>query len=106
MATSTRPAAPHRTFALRAATALVAGAVCAAVAGTTPAAADDQHFSTPVGHLPGRLTDALGLGPDPLATFGFGTPTIALPPPVDAVPPPPAPDLVGMVGSALGITPL
>src|SRR5690606_36558268 len=110
MATSTRPDVPHRSFALRAATALVAGGVCAAVAGTTPAAAEEQPFTTPVGQLPGQLqlpsqlTDALGLGPDPLAAFGFGTP--ALPPPAAPVPPPAPPDLVGMVTSALGIAPL
>ncbi|WP_067852993.1 hypothetical protein [Nocardia shimofusensis] len=106
MATSNRPDAPHRTFALRAATALVAGAVCAAVAGTAPAAADDQQFTAPVGQLPTQLTEALGLGPNPLAGFGFGAPTPALPPRVDLGPPPPAPDLVQLVTSALGIAPV
>jgi len=80
--------------------------VCAAVAGTTPAAADDQQFTTPVGHLPGVLADALGTGSDPLAAFGFGAPAPVPPPMVAAGPPPPAPDLVAMVTSALGIAPL
>jgi len=89
MATSSRPYAPHHTFGLRAATILAAGAVCAAVAGTAPAAADPQ-FTAPVGQLPAELTEGLGLGPDPLATLDFGLRAPMMPPRLDVGPPPPA----------------
>lgn len=106
MATSSRPDAPHRTFALRAATAVVVGVVCAAMAGTAPAAADDQQFTAPVGQLPAQLTEPLRTGQVPLAGFGFGGPTPVAPPRFDPGPPPSAPDLVQMVTSALGIAPI
>lgn len=50
--THNRPAAGHRIFALRPATVLLSGAVCAAVVGTTPAAADDRPAVGPIGQLP------------------------------------------------------
>ncbi|HLS79632.1 MAG TPA: hypothetical protein VK083_22850 [Nocardia sp.] len=76
--THNRPAAGHRSFALRPATVILSGAVCAAVVGTTPAVADDRPVGTPVGALP-ALPGAQGLAPGsgPLDTWAFGAPTLA-----------------------------
>ncbi|WP_051027387.1 hypothetical protein [Nocardia higoensis] len=74
-----RPAAGHRSFALRPATVLLSGAVCAAVMGTAPAVADDHPVEAPVGQLPivPGTAETPGLGSGPLGAFGFGVPTPA-----------------------------
>lgn len=103
MATSSRPCAAHRAFGLRAATVLVAGTLCTAVAGTAPATAD-QQFTAPVGQLPAEFTQGLGSGPDPLAAFGFGLRAPVLPRRLAVGPPAPSvPDLGRMITSAPGI---
>ncbi|MET7770250.1 hypothetical protein [Nocardia sp. NPDC005366] len=76
MGTHGKPVASHRSSALRPAIVLLSGAVCAAVAGTTPALADNQPMIAPVGQLPITLTlsEAMGSGAGLLDTIAFGVP--------------------------------
>ncbi|WP_157101133.1 hypothetical protein [Nocardia shimofusensis] len=72
--THNRPAAGHRSFALRPATVLLSGAVCAAVVGTTPAAADDRPVVAPVGQFPvvPGAAEAPAHGFSPFGAIDFG----------------------------------
>ncbi|WP_330255503.1 hypothetical protein OG874_13650 [Nocardia sp. NBC_00565] len=97
-----KPAASHRSSALRPAIVLLGGAVCAAVAGTTPALADGQPINAPVGQLPVTLalSEAAGPGAGPLGVIPFGVP------PIDAGQPnSPGDEPARIVSTALGLTP-
>jgi len=108
--THNRPAAGHRIFALRPATVLLSGAVCAAVVGTTPAVADDRPAVAPIGQFPivPGAAQAQELGITPLGAIDFGaTPLVpAALGQLRADTEQQAPDLAASVMTALGITPV
>lgn len=99
MGTYRRPTASHRSSLLRPAIVVLGGAVCAAVAGTTPAVADDQPGIASAGQLPFSFpVPAIDTGL--IGAIPFGAP------PTDAgQPPSPGEDFTQIITDALGVTP-
>ncbi|WP_280476849.1 hypothetical protein [Nocardia farcinica] len=122
MGTSSKPAAPYRSFILRPATVLLGGAVCAAVVGTGPALADpapppiQMPVIHAVGQVPGappgglaELVDAaLGLlAPPPLTPPApLAPPPPGVPAPLAALPAPAAEPMPALPMPALGAGPV
>ncbi|WP_157978960.1 MULTISPECIES: hypothetical protein [Nocardia] len=99
MGTYRRPTASHRSSLLRPAIVVLGGAVCAAVAGTTPAVADDQPGIASAGQLPFSFAvPAFDTGL--IGAIPFGAP------PTDAGQPlAPAEEITRIITDALGMPP-